>query len=80
MAKAKFSPVYKRLCRLLVDARKKAKLQQIDVAIRIGRPQSYVSKVESGERRLDVAEFIELAGAIDADPVTVLKKAIVLRN
>jgi transcriptional regulator with XRE-family HTH domain len=80
MAKAKFSPVYKRLCRLLVDARKKAKLQQTDVAKRIGRPQSYVSKVESGERRLDVAEFIELAAAIDADPVAVLKKAIVLRN
>ncbi len=76
MAKAKFSPIYKRLCRLLGDARRKAKLQQTDVAKRLGRPQSYVSKVESGERRLDVGEFVELASAINADPVAVLRRAI----
>ena len=46
------------------------------VAKRLGRPQSYVSKVESGERRLDVAEFVEIAVAVDADPVRMLKQAI----
>lgn len=80
MAKAKFNPTYKRLCRLLTEARKKAALQQIDLAKRLGRPQSYVSKVESGERRLDVGEFVELATAIGADPVKVLREAITNRE
>jgi transcriptional regulator with XRE-family HTH domain len=76
MAKAKFSPIYRRLCRLLVQARREAGLQQVDVAKLLGRPQSYVSKVESGERRLDVAEFVELASAIQADPLRILRRSI----
>lgn len=80
MAKAKFSPTYRRICRLLVEARKKAGLQQVEVANRLGVPQSYVSKVESGERRLDVAEFVEIALALGADPVRMLKRAIQSSN
>lgn len=76
MVKAKFSPLYRRLCRMLVDARKKSGLQQTDVAKRLSRPQSYVSKVESGERRLDVGEFVELATAIGVDPAALLRKAM----
>ena len=76
MAKAKFSPFYRRLCRLLADARKRAGLQQTEVAKRLGRPQSYVSKVESGERRLDVAEYVEIVQAVGADPVRMLKRAM----
>jgi transcriptional regulator with XRE-family HTH domain len=76
MAKAKFSPIYRQLCRLLAETRKKAGLQQTDIAKRLGRPQSYVSKVESGERRLDVAEYVEIAQAIGVDPVKLLKQAM----
>jgi transcriptional regulator with XRE-family HTH domain len=76
MAKAKFSPFYRRLCRLLAGARKKAGLMQAEVAERLGQPQSYVSKVESGERRLDVAEYVEIARAIGVDPVKLLKQAM----
>ena len=73
MAKAKFSPEYRRLCALLVRARESAGLRQADVAERLSKPQSYVSKVELGERRLDVLEFIEFARAIDADPIRIIK-------
>ena len=73
MAKAKFSPEYRRLCALLVRARESAGLRQVDVAERLAKPQSYVSKVELGERRLDVVEFIEFARAIDADPIRIIK-------
>jgi transcriptional regulator with XRE-family HTH domain len=53
---------------LLVRTRKAAGLTQQDLAGRLGRPQSFVSKVELGERRLDVIEFLELCRAIGVDP------------
>jgi len=50
-----------------------AGLSQIDVAATLGKPQSYVSKIESGERRLDVVEFVEFARALGSDPVRMLR-------
>jgi ribosome-binding protein aMBF1 (putative translation factor) len=72
MAKAKFSPAYDELRSLLVKAREKAGMRQEDVAARLKRPQSYVSKIELGERRLDVVEYIEFTRAIKADAVRIL--------
>ena len=76
MAKAKFGPTYARLLALLIEGREKAELKQSDLALKLGKPQSYISKIESGERRLDVAEFIELVTAMGSDPVQILKKTI----
>jgi transcriptional regulator with XRE-family HTH domain len=58
---------------LLIKARKGASLTQAEVADRLRRPQSYVSKYESGERRLDVVEFLDLARAIGFDPAKLIK-------
>lgn len=52
---------------LLVAARRKAQLTQVDVAKRLGKPQSFVAKYEGGERRLDVIEFLAVTKAIGAD-------------
>lgn len=49
-------------------ARKEAGLTQASLAARLGRPQSFVSKYESGERRLDVLEFIEVARSVGFNP------------
>lgn len=57
MAKTIFTPEHRRLVALLRQLRKDAGLRQADLAERLGRPQSFVSKYESCERRLD---FIEL--------------------
>ena len=38
------------------------------LAERLGRPQSFVAKYEQGERRIDVAEFIEISEAVGASP------------
>lgn len=52
---------------MLVEARVISGLTQVEVAERLVKPQSYVSKYERGERRLDFPEFIELAGILEID-------------
>lgn len=56
-----YSQRYKAFLRRLRDAREEADLTQADVARRLGRPQSFVSKCESGERRVDVVELAAFA-------------------
>jgi transcriptional regulator with XRE-family HTH domain len=58
---------------LMIDARRKAGLTQQELAKRLRKPQSFVAKYEGGERRIDVIEFIGIAGAIGADPGRILK-------
>lgn len=64
---------YRALLAALVEAREAAGLTQQQVADRLGRPQSFVSKIENGERRLDVIEFVELCRLIDADAPALVK-------
>jgi transcriptional regulator with XRE-family HTH domain len=56
-----------------IQARKSAGLTQVGLADRLGRPQSFVSKYERGERRLDVIEFCEVCRALGVDPVAFLR-------
>ena len=65
---------YERFCELLVEARKEAGLSQEAVAEKLGWNQSYISKCESGVRRLDVVEFLEVMEALDSDPIAFIKK------
>ncbi len=69
MAGAVFSPAYRTFLDCLIEARRSTGVTQVEVATRLGKPQSYVSKVERGERRLDVVEFTDWAGALGADPL-----------
>nr|WP_298722552.1 helix-turn-helix transcriptional regulator [uncultured Steroidobacter sp.] len=61
------SPAHVRLLELLVAAREKAGFTQQQLADRLGKPQSFISKYEGGERRIDVIEFIAIADALDMD-------------
>ena len=61
MAKTIFSGEHKLVVNRLKLARKTTGLDQINVAKRLGKTQSYISKIESGERRLDVAEMKKFA-------------------
>jgi len=59
------TPQYRRLLQRLREARQRAHLTQEQVADALGRTQSFVSKCESGERRIDAIElqaFAELYG------------------
>lgn len=57
----------------LTEARQKNNLTQQEVASRIGKPQSYISKYESGERRLDVVEFLDVCKALGVKPISILR-------
>jgi transcriptional regulator with XRE-family HTH domain len=59
---------------LLVSAREKSGLTQIQIAERLGKPQSFISKYERGERRLDLTEFIKLADALEIDIVDFINR------
>lgn len=64
MQKSIFTKKQDQLRAALVHERKKAGLTQKDVARRLGVYDSYVSKYELGERRIDVVELMSLAKAI----------------
>lgn len=72
MTRSAFSRKHQSFLKLLVDARQNAGLTQVSLAKRLGRPQSFVSKYERGERRLDVIEFLEVARALSLDPVRII--------
>lgn len=52
---------YRKFLERLRAARLEAGLTQVEVAQRLGKPQSFVSKSENGERRVDAVEFADLA-------------------
>ena len=60
----------------LKKARLAGKLNQVDLAQKLRKPQSFISKVESGERNLDVIEFVSYCNALDLDPAKYLKKLV----
>ena len=59
---------------MLVDARTEAEMTQVELAKRIGWQQSDVSKVERGERRLDLVEFLVFAKALKIDAPEFVKR------
>lgn len=74
MTKSAFSRRYARFRVALIEARKATGLTQVELAEKLKRPQSFVSKYERGERRLDVVEFLDVARALKLDPTDVLAK------
>jgi len=56
-----FPAEYRKFLQRLKSARQEANLTQKDVATKLQKPQSFVSKSESGERRIDVVELRYLA-------------------
>ncbi|TSC91637.1 MAG: transcriptional regulator [Parcubacteria group bacterium Licking1014_17] len=67
MSKSIYSKEYKNIIERLKTARLDADLKQEDVASKLKKPQSYISKIERGERRVDAAELKELAKILKKD-------------
>ncbi len=80
MSQSLQSPRHEALRALLVERRKKAGLTQAAVAAKLGRYQSFVATVESGQRRIDVVEFLDFATAIGFDARDAIKKLMSVKS
>lgn len=74
MDKSIHSAEHKRLCTVLRDLRLEAGLTQVQVAEVLNEPQSFVSKYESGERRLDLIELWQVVTALGSSLAALLTR------
>lgn len=73
-AKSIHRPEYQVLLTLLKEMRDQSKVHQTDLAAALGRPQSFISNVESGTRRLDLLQLREYCLACGQDLVPFVEK------
>lgn len=71
---------YQTLVNLLRDLRVRQGVTQADLGIALGNTQTFISKVERGERRIDVLEFVELCEAMQVDPAAAFEEYLALRR
>ncbi|MFS6803491.1 helix-turn-helix domain-containing protein [Edwardsiella tarda] len=69
-----YSYEYRLIIKTLKVRRIELKITQAQLAQVLGKPQSFVSKIESGERRLDIIEFVHIARQLSLDLNEVLEK------
>ena len=74
MSRTLGSPRHRALVDFIVQERKAAGLTQVQVAKKLRRYQSYVTLLETGQRRLDVVEFMEIADAIGFDAPAAIRR------
>ncbi|MEP6827314.1 MAG: helix-turn-helix transcriptional regulator [Aestuariivirga sp.] len=74
MGKTLGSVRHKALVDLLIAKREAANMTQAELAERLGEYQSFIARMESGQRRVDVVEFIEIARVLNFDAAKALKK------
>lgn len=67
-----YQPLYDDLIGRLIEARKNANLTQTQLAKKLGKPQSYIAKIENKDRKLDVIEFVYLSQALDSKASEIL--------
>jgi hypothetical protein len=67
--KSQHSTGYRRLTVLLKSMREEAELTQRGIGKKLRKPQSYVYNCETGNRRVDVSEFVAWAKACGVDPM-----------
>jgi len=68
------SPAYRKVIEGLREARTAAGLTQRDLAARLKKEPSWVAKIELGERRLDLLEYIAIARALGLKEDELLRK------
>lgn len=64
---------YRALIEVLRDRRKQLKISQEELARRLGLHKQFISRVETGERRLDVVEFADYSRALKISPLELVK-------
>ena len=74
MVKTLGSERHNSLIAILVEKREASGLTQTELAKKLGEYQSFVARLESGQRRVDVVEFLNLAEVLRFDPSSVIKE------
>ena len=74
MGKTLGSARHKLLVDFIVSKREATGLTQTQLAEKLGEYQSFVARLESGQRRIDVIEFVDISSALKFDPVAALRK------
>jgi DNA-binding XRE family transcriptional regulator len=74
MEKSVHTPEYAAFLRLLRETRETANVTQVELGRRLGQTQSFVSKCERGEIRLDVIQLRAICGLLDTDLSTFIRK------
>jgi transcriptional regulator with XRE-family HTH domain len=69
MSKSAFTDAHQILVDELASARREAGILQEELSARLGKDQSMISRIENGQRRIDVVEFHAIARAMDLDPI-----------
>jgi transcriptional regulator with XRE-family HTH domain len=72
----KFPSRQRAIASAIATARRQAQLSQRQLARKLGVPPNWIQRVESLERRVDVAEFIAIARAVDVDPQALLSRVL----
>jgi transcriptional regulator with XRE-family HTH domain len=76
MSKSLRSPLHRAVVTVIVASRREAKLTQEDLARHLGWHRSRIAKIESGERRIDVPEFIAIGQALGITPEQLLARVL----
>lgn len=72
----KYPSRHRAIASTLATARRHAQLSQRQLARKLGVPPNWIQRIESLERRVDVAEFIAIARALHVDPVSLLSRVL----
>jgi transcriptional regulator with XRE-family HTH domain len=72
----KFASRRRVIASTIASARREAQLSQRQLAEKLGVPNNWIQRIESLERKVDVAEFIAIARSLDTDPVVLLSRAL----
>jgi len=78
--KAQHARRYEKLPKLLRTLRENAGLTQRDLGASLKRPQSWIYNCETGNRRVDLAEFVEWCEGCKVSPTAALQKYLALRR
>ena len=68
-----FGPQHRAVIAKIVEHRRAVGMSQVDLAQALGTDQSQISKIERGERRLDVIDYLRICRAIGVDPAEALR-------
>ena len=75
----KYSARQRAIAAALRKAREAAGLSQRQLSERLQQPPNWIQRIESLERRVDVAEFITIAKAVGADPAELFREVLAAR-